>query len=77
MKKPNQNAILMVDAIKAEAEAAYKERRAPSSSNVLRIFAESSRDRLTYEETVTLFDFVFGEYQKVTGAKAIHLSRPG
>ena len=56
MKKPNQNATLMVDAIKAEAEAAHKERRSPNSSNVLRIFAESSRNRLTHEATVELFD---------------------
>jgi len=75
MKKPN--AILMAEPINAEARAAHKERRAPSSSNVLRIFAESSRNRLTYEETVKLFDFVFDEYQKATGAKAISLPPPG
>jgi hypothetical protein len=75
MKKPN--GILMADAINAEVRAAHKERRAPSSSNVLRIFAKSSRNRLTYEETVKLFDFVFGEYQKATGAKAISLPPPG
>ncbi len=74
-KKPN--GILMAEAINRETIAAHKERRAPSSSNLLRIFAESSRNRLTYEETVELFDFVFGEYQKATGAKAISLPPPG
>ena len=74
-KKPN--GILMAEAINRETIAAHKERRAPSSSNVLRIFAESSRNRLTYEETVELFDFVFGEYQKATGAKVISLPPPG
>ncbi len=67
----------MAEAINRETIAAHKERRAPSSSNLLRIFAESSRNRLTYEETVELFDFVFGEYQKATGAKAISLPPPG
>jgi len=67
----------MAEAINWETIAAHKERRAPSSSNLLRIFAESSRNRLTYEETVELFDFVFGEYQKATGAKAISLPPPG
>jgi hypothetical protein len=75
MKKPN--GILMGEAIFAEERAAHKERRPPSSSNVLRLFAKSSRNRLTYAESVRLFDYVFSEYQKVTGVEAISLPPPG
>jgi len=75
MKKPN--AILMGEAINEEARAAHREGRAPSSTKVIKIFTRRSRNRLRYTETVKVFDFVFGEYQKATGAKAISLPPPG
>jgi hypothetical protein len=74
MKKPN--AILMGEAINEEARAAHREDRAPSSTNVIKIFTRRSRNRLSYTETLRLFDFVFNEYQNATGAKAISLPLP-
>src|SRR5260221_3004891 len=52
--KPKPDATAMTELIFAEARAAQKEGRAPSSSNVLRLFGKASHDRLTYAQAVAL-----------------------
>lgn len=68
MKKPN--AIVMVDAIKEEVEAANIEGRSPRSSNVIAIF-KKKRKTLSNDEVNELFDIVFRGYRAATGVQVI------
>jgi hypothetical protein len=66
MKKPSHNACAMIDAIKVEYEAAHKEKRNPSTSNVLAIFRDNMKPWLGEEDIVKLFDFCFNAYLALT-----------
>jgi hypothetical protein len=63
------NAILMVDAIMDEARAAQKEKRVPQSSNAIKLFRQRTRRKLSAAQAGELFDIVFAEYCKVSGAR--------
>ena len=70
MDRPTKNSQLMVFAIKAEAAAAQRERRHPSTKNVIAMFREQQMyPRLTEKQVVELFDVVFACVLDVTGAR--------
>ena len=71
MKNAKPNGIVMADAIKAEMEAANKERRACRSSNVIATFRKNSTSKLSNEQVNELFEFVFDHVRELTGARII------
>jgi hypothetical protein len=65
------NGIVMASAIKAEMEAANKERRACRSSNVIAAFHKNSTSKLSDDQVNELFEFVFDHVRELTGARII------
>jgi hypothetical protein len=66
------NGIVMADAIKAEMEAANKERRACRSSNVIATFKKTSTSKLSDDQVNELFEFVFEHVREITSARIIN-----
>lgn len=73
MKKPN--AMVMVDAIKEESDAASGECRAAKSSNVIKIFLKNSDSGLSKNDVSRLFEIVFREYRGITGDQVIKINQ--
>jgi len=67
------NANIMAAAITVEALAADKENRNPSSSKVIADFKSRMSPAISDLQIYALFDFVFGCYQKKTGATVEYL----
>jgi hypothetical protein len=71
INRSTPNGIVMADAIKAEMEAANKERRACRSSNVIDAFRKNSTSKLSDDQVNELFEFVFAHVRELTGARII------
>lgn len=69
--KSQPNALVMVDAIIEEMREAGKEGRLSKSSNAIAIFRKKSKARLSNNQVNALFDYVFREVQKFTGARVV------
>jgi hypothetical protein len=69
MNKPNANAIAMIDAIMAEERAADRQKRPPRSSNAIKLFRQRTAAKLSEAQIGELFEIVFAEYCKVSGAR--------
>jgi|HubBroStandDraft_6_1064221.scaffolds.fasta_scaffold1696642_1 hypothetical protein len=75
--KSQPNAFVMADAIKEEMLAADRENRISKSSNAISIFRKKSKARLSNAQVNALFDFVFHEVQKLTGARVVKYGQDG
>jgi hypothetical protein len=70
--KHKPNAILMAEAMMDEQKAAHLEGRECSSSNAIRLFQErQSGKRLSEAQATELFEMVFPEFCRVTGARVV------
>ena len=67
----------MADAIKEEMLAAGKEGRISKSTNAIAIFRKKSKARLSNDQVNALFDIVFRELQKLTGARVVKYGKDG
>jgi hypothetical protein len=75
--KSKPNAFVMAEAIQEEMLAAGKEGRLSKSTNAISIFRKKSKARLSEEQVNTLFDYVFREVQKLTGARVVKYGQDG
>jgi hypothetical protein len=75
--KSKPNALVMVDAIIGEMRQAGKECRVSKSSNAIAIFRKKSKARLSNDQVNALFDYVFREVRKFTGARVVKYGPDG
>lgn len=72
--KHKPNGILMAEAMMDEQKAAQLEQRECSSSNAIRLFQErKSGKRLSDDQATELFEIVFPEFCRVTGATVVRV----
>jgi hypothetical protein len=75
--KSKSNALVMVDAIIEEMRAAGNEGRISKSTNAISIFRKKSKVRLSNDQVNALFDYVFREVRKFTGARVVKYGQDG
>jgi hypothetical protein len=75
--KSQPNALVMVDAIIEEMRTAGKEGRLSKSTNAIAIFRKNSKVRLSNDQVNALFDYVFREVRKFTGARVVKYGPDG